>query len=101
MCTWLVNTCMLYFGKFLSLFFPGDYLAFAYPPSFPPLWAVLLNSDRHNTGPRFLNTGCEKKGNKKEPQKRGGGKKVQIKQILATSCAFTHHLIFKGFFPYP
>lgn len=33
-CTWLVNTCMPYFGKFLSLFLPGDYLACVYPPSF-------------------------------------------------------------------
>lgn len=42
--------------------------------SFLPLWVVSLNSDRHNSGPKFLNAGCEKKENKKEPQKRGGGK---------------------------
>lgn len=76
-CTWLVNTCMLYFWKFFSLFLPGDYLACAYHPSFFPLWVMSINSGRHNSSPKFLNTGCEKKKTKKNHKKGEGERRCK------------------------
>lgn len=96
-CTWVVDTCMLYSGKFLFTCSSRGLLSLCVS-SFLPLWILYLNSDRHNSGPKFLNTGCEKRKQKRTTKKRGGRKKVQINQMLATSCAFTQHLLFKRFF---
>lgn len=75
-CTWVVDTCMLHSGKFLFSCSSRGLLSLCMS-SFLPLWILYLNSDRHNSGPKFLNTGCEKRKQKRTTKKGEGERRCK------------------------
>lgn len=74
--TWVVNICMLYFGKFLFTISSRVLLSMCVS-SFLPLWVLSLYSDRRNSGPKFLNTGCEKRKQKRTTKKEEGERRCK------------------------